>query len=107
MIVTTDKCYENHSFATEGYENQGYQNQGHPNQGYQNHEQQRAFRESDGLGGFDPYPAARPLLNWLPPRFANPSSARASVARTRASPRLVPATWSAGETGLLTGWLLM
>ena len=58
VIVTTDSV-RSHSFATERLRNQGYQNQGHPNQGYQNHEQQRAFRESDGLGGFDPYSSSK------------------------------------------------
>jgi CDP-glucose 4,6-dehydratase len=39
VIVTTDKCYEN--------------------QVYPNHEHPRAFRESDRLGGFDPYSSSK------------------------------------------------
>jgi CDP-glucose 4,6-dehydratase len=39
VIVTTDKCYEN--------------------QGYQNNEHHKAFRESDRLGGFDPYSSSK------------------------------------------------
>ena len=44
VIVTSDKCYENH---------------GYKNQGYQNHEHRQAFRESDRLGGFDPYSSSK------------------------------------------------
>jgi len=59
VIVTTDKCYENHSFATQGYATQGYQNLSYQNLGYQNHEHHKAFRESDRLGGFDPYSSSK------------------------------------------------
>jgi CDP-glucose 4,6-dehydratase len=75
VIVTTDKCYENH-------------------------EQDAAYCEEDGLGGFDPYSSSKGCAELVTAAyrrsfFSNPQKSHAAIASARAGNVIGGGDWSA------------
>ncbi|MGC2400478.1 MAG: CDP-glucose 4,6-dehydratase [Acidobacteriaceae bacterium] len=99
VIVTSDKCYENGDCQANGDEKRGYPDQRRENQRYENHDdedhdhedlgRQRAFREGDRLGGFDPYSSSKAAAELVTAAFRQSffSSAERSSATGIASAR--------------------
>jgi CDP-glucose 4,6-dehydratase len=86
-----DRDDENHHHESQPYENQPYENHDQQNHDQQNHdledpdhedpEHQRAFREGDRLGGFDPYSSSKAAAELVTAAFRQSffSSAQRSV----------------------------
>jgi CDP-glucose 4,6-dehydratase len=118
VIVTSDKCYENRDYHANSDEKRGYpdqrcenhddENNHQESQPYENHdhedpEHQRAFREGDRLGGFDPYSSSKAAAELVTAAFrqsffscAERSSAT-GIASARAGNVLGGGDWAPGR----------